>query len=180
MDFQANIRLGVFENKTTLVLLISNLTSHLLIVYNGLVYFFFSVKTIFEKALSIYITVSVDVCNLEPQYDLFLFLSMIYFYFCRKVTFKNKNSHKTVSIVINTSGHMSQKRGNKISVLLVNLWCAPNQITACKWISFYFQYKLIKRKLKSPGNTNKRKKECCPLRLSFDPFIPVPAHCGFS
>lgn len=25
---------------------------------------------------------------------------MIYFYFCRKLTFKNKNSHKTVSIVI--------------------------------------------------------------------------------
>lgn len=78
-----------------------NLTSHLLIVYNGLVYFFLSVKkTIFEKSLSIYITVSVDVCIFEPQYDLFLFLNMIYFYFCRKLTFKNKNSHKTVSIVI--------------------------------------------------------------------------------
>lgn len=52
---------------------------------------------------------------------LFLFLNMIHFYFCRKITFKNKNSHKTASVVINLSGRMSQKKGNKISVLLGNL-----------------------------------------------------------
>lgn len=46
---------------------------------------------------------------------------MIHFYFCRKITFKNKNSHKTVSVVINILGRMSQKKGNKISVLLGNL-----------------------------------------------------------
>lgn len=46
---------------------------------------------------------------------------MIHFYFCRKITFKNKNNHKTVSVVINLSGRMSQKKGNKISVLLGNL-----------------------------------------------------------
>lgn len=125
--------------------------------------------------LSIYITLSVDVCIFEPQYYSFLFLNMIHFYFCRKITFKNKNSHKTVSVVINLSGRMSQKRITRFQYYWGIYDVLPNQIIVCKWISIYFQYKFIKRGLiKTPGNTHKRKKRMQSVKAQLWPIYPRP------
>lgn len=46
---------------------------------------------------------------------------MIHFYFCRKITFKNKNNHKTICSNKPIRAYVAKKKGNKISVLLGNL-----------------------------------------------------------